>query len=136
MKKCIPSLILLVSFISFLPVCQAREPSDFTDAFFKKVQAGEISQAYDQLFVGSPITTQKPQAVNILKRQTSTVLPLYGRILGFEKIKEEEIGKSIMRLVYILKLEMMPTAWEFYFYKPAGSWYLVNVKFNDELQFK
>ncbi len=135
MKRRIPALVL-AAFIFSAHVALAKEPREFTEVFFKMVLAGQISNAYDQLFAGSPITTQKPQAINALKRQTSTVLPLYGRILGFEKIKEEEIGKSIMRLLYVLKLEMMPTVWEFYFYKPADNWYLVNVKFNDELQFK
>ena len=135
MKKCIPALVL-VALIFLAHAGHAQEPDEFTENFFKMVLAGKISPAYDQLFAGSPITEQKPQAVNALKRQTSTVLPLYGRMLGFEKIEEKKIGKSIVRLLYILKLEMMPTVWEFYFYKPADSWYLVNVKFNDELQFR
>jgi hypothetical protein len=112
----------------------AKEPLEFTTEFFKLVEAGKISEAYDQLFVGSQIPAQKPQAVDMLKRQTSSGLPLYGRVVGLEKIREEKIGNSIIRFVYILKLEMAPTVWEFYFYKPNEKWFLANVKFNDQFQ--
>jgi hypothetical protein len=98
------------------------------------VQSGKIPEAYDQLLVGSQIPTQKPQAVDALKRQTASGLPMYGNILGVELIREEKIGESVFRLVYILKSEMAPTVWEFYFYKPKSDWFLGNILFNDEFK--
>jgi hypothetical protein len=133
MKKFAPLLIMVFLVIS-AHVSHAKEPSEFTEEFFKMVMAGKIPEAYDQLFVGSQIPTQKPQAVDMLKRQTSSGLPLYGSIVGLEKIREERIGKSIIRLVYVLKLELAPTTWEFYFYKPKENWFLGNVIFNDQFQ--
>lgn len=112
----------------------AKEPIEFVDEFFKLVQAGKISEAYDKLFVGSQIPAQKPQAVGMIKRQTSNGLPLYGNIVGIEKIRDEKIGNSIIRLVYVLKSEGTPTIWEFYFYRPKDEWFLANVKFNDQFQ--
>jgi hypothetical protein len=84
------------------------------------------------LFVGSAIPKNKPQAVALLKTQTQSGLPLYGKIIGYEFVKEESYGTSIDRLVYILKSDGGPTIWEFYFYKPADSWFLSNVVFNDQ----
>ena len=112
----------------------AKEPNEFTAEFFKLMEAGKISEAYDGLFVGSQIPAQKPQAVDMLKRQTSSGLPLYGNIVGLEKIRDEKLGNSIVRLVYVLKSEIAPTIWEFYFYKPKEQWFLANVKFNDQFQ--
>jgi hypothetical protein len=76
----------------------------------------------------------KPQAVDLLKAQTASGLPMYGKVLGFEKIIEEKFGISIVRLVYVLKSEKAPTIWEFYFYKPQTNWFLGNVMFNDQFQ--
>lgn len=133
MKKLTPLIIAIVLATS-AHIGYAKEPGEFTEEFFTMVEAGKISEAYDQLFMGSQIPAQKPQAVDLLKRQTSSGLPLYGKIVGLEKIREESIGKSIVRLVYILKLEHAPTVWEFYFYKPKSNWYLANVIFNDQFQ--
>ena len=133
MKRFAPLLIGLL-LITTAQYSYAKEPVEFTAEFFKLMQAGKISEAYDGLFVGSQIPAQKPQAVDMLKRQTSSGLPLYGNIVGIEKIRDEKIGNSIVRLVYVLKSEVAPTIWEFYFYKPKNEWFLANVKFNDQFQ--
>ena len=128
------AIFITLLLICFCPLANAKEPKEFTDGFFKMVQSGKIPEAYDQLFVGSPIPTQKPQAVDALKRQTASGLPMYGKMLGVELIREEKIGESIFRLVYVLKSQMAPTVWEFYFYKPQSDWFLGNMLFNDEFR--
>ena len=131
MKKWL--LLLLI-----LPVCataaSSQSPKNITDAFFVSIIKGNISSGYDQLFQGSAIPVDKPQAVTALKQQTKNSLQLYGKSLGYEFIKEEKFGKSIVRLLYTLKSEKGPTIWEFYFYKPKNSWFLANVIFNDQFQ--
>ena len=96
---------IVIILVSWVKTSQAKSPHEFTEEFFARLQVGEISAAYDQLFAGSSIPRQKPQAVELLKRQTASGLPLYGKIVGFEKIRTEKIGRSITRLVYVLKLE-------------------------------
>jgi hypothetical protein len=112
----------------------AKEPTEFVEEFFNYVKEGKVSQGYDILFEGSEIPAMKPQAVDIIKTQTTSGLPTYGKILGFEKIREEKFGISIVRLVYVLKSDKAPTIWEFYFYKPQTSWFLRSVLFNDQFQ--
>lgn len=133
MKKVIVLITSIVLF-SATNICYAKEPIKITSDFFQMVESGKISEAFDQLFEGSQIPIQKPQAVDVLKRQTSSGLPMYGKINGIEKIRDEKIGSSIVRLVYVLKSEFHPTIWEFYFYKPKDTWFLANVIFNDEFQ--
>jgi hypothetical protein len=96
------------------------------------VQKGDANTAYDQLFVGSSIPTDKPQALTVLKQQTQAGLPLYGKILGYEFVLEEQLSESVVRYLYFMKAEKMPITWEFYFYKPKSQWVLVNVMFNDQ----
>jgi hypothetical protein len=133
MRLFIPALLAVVV-IAFAQTGYAKEPVEFTAEFFNTIKAGKISEAYDHLFAGSSIPSQKPQSVEVLKRQTATALPLYGAIIGPEKFREEKIGDSIVRLVYILKMERAPTVWEFYFYKPKEQWFLAYVVFNDQFQ--
>ena len=106
-------------FLLIFPVCvtagNLKSPKDITNAFFASVIKGNIASGYDQLFQGSPIPADKPQAVTALKQQTKSGLPLYGKLIGYEFIKEERFGKSIVRLLYTLKSEKGPTIWEFYF---------------------
>ena len=107
-------------------------PREKAEAFFSSVIKSDIAGGYDRLFDGSSIPQDKPQAVTLLKTQTQTGLPLYGKILGYDFIKEEDFGSSIVRLVYVLKSEKAPTTWELYFYRPKGSWFLANIIFNDQ----
>ena len=123
-------LILLVS--ASISFADDKTPAQMAETFFQTIEKGQVSLAYDQLFVNSSIPASKPQAVQLLKTQTQTALSLYGNILGVEKIYEEKIGQSIIRLVYVLKLDVSPTSWEFYFYKPKNVWFLADITFNDQ----
>ncbi len=129
-----PACFLLITLFLLLPAHRgyAREPREFTQEFFRLLQDGKVPEAYDQLFLGSQFPAKKPEEVELAKTQTAAGLPLYGNILGVELIREEKIGGAIVRLVYLLKLELAPTVWEFYFYRPKADWFLVNVKFNDQ----
>ncbi len=113
----------------------AKEPIEFAEEFFSSVKAGNVAGAYDNLFAGSGILDMKKQAMDMAKLRTESGLKLYGAILGFEKIREEKINDIIVRLVYILKSEKMPTVWEIYFYKPKADWFCANILFNDQFQF-
>jgi hypothetical protein len=123
-------LILLVS--ASTSYADDNTPAQMAETFFQTVEKGQVSLAYDQLFVNSSIPASKPQAVQLLKTQTQTAMTLYGKILAVEKIREEHFGQSIVRLVYILKFNAVPTTWEFYFYKPKNTWFMVDITFNDQ----
>lgn len=131
MKK----LILILFCLPLMAhAAESPTPKMKAELFFKRVEAGEIDKAYNRLFAGSSIPVDKPQAVTLLKQQTRTALPIYGKIINHEFLFKEKVGNAIMRLVYILKSEKHPTVWEFYFYKPKSTWFLSNVQFNDQFK--
>jgi len=127
-----PFFIIALLLISIAQIADAKEPKEFTEKFFQVVQSGKIPEAYNQLFAGSQLAVKKPQAFELLTKQTVDGLPMYGNILGVELVHEEKFGGTIVRLVYILKSEIAPTVWEFYFYKPKSDWFLGKLLFNDE----
>ncbi len=104
-----------------------------TETFLSKLMAEQIGPAYDELFAGSTIARSKPQAVAYLKSQTATLRSLYGKVLGYERLSSRTFGDSGVRLLYILKYEVSPIVFEFYFYRVSGEWILVKVRFNDQM---
>jgi hypothetical protein len=110
-------------------------PRGRAEAFLARLGKGDVAAAYDELFAGSPLVAEKPQAVDAVKRQTEAGLPLYGKSIGFELHNEKTFGDSIVRLTYIQRFEKHPLVWRFWFYRPAGNWYLDNVVFNDQYGF-
>jgi hypothetical protein len=134
MKKLAVFVLSTILIFAIVGTCLAKEPKEFVEEFFGNIKAGKVTEGYDILLAGSGIPAMKPQAVEVLKKQTSSGLSMYGKIIGFEKIREEQFGTSIVRLVYVLNSEEAPTIWEFYFYKPQANWFLANILFNDQFQ--
>lgn len=126
------TLTLILSILLTLPACA----SDLTapqraEQFFGTLLQGDMNKAYDELFAGSAVA-QSSERVEALKRHTTANLPMYGKPLGYELVIEQTFGTSVMRLVYILKMEKHPIVWEFFFYRPKNTWYVANVGLNDE----
>lgn len=128
-------VILLFLIPTSVIASEVVSPKAKVENFFGLLQKGNVHAAYDQLLKGSSIPMDKPQAVTVLKQQTQTGLPLYGKALRYELVHEEKLTNSVIRLVYFLILEKAPTTWEFYFYRPKSDWFLANVIFNDQFQF-
>ena len=134
MKKiCFIAMMVLISTSVF--AAEPESPRAKAENFLALLQQGSIGTAYDQLFKGSNIAVDRPHVVTLLMQQTQAGLASYGKVLGYEIVHEEQLGSSVVRLVYFLKSEKAPTTWEFYFYKPKSAWFLVNVTFNDQFQF-
>lgn len=128
-------MFTILLLLTFSAQAASSLPKEKIDQFFDAMMSGRVSNAYDQLFIGSSIPKDKPQAVTMLKQQTKNGLPIFGKLLAYEYISEEKFGTSVIRYIYVLKSEKAPTTWEFFFYKPKDKWFLVNVIFNDQFTF-
>ncbi len=134
MKKILFSVFIIFLICAGAAFGQSKTPVQMAEKFFATVEKGKIGEAYDQLFQGSIIPVTKPQSVETMKKQTESGLSPFGKILGHEKIREEKVGTSIVRLVYVIKSEKFPTVWEFYFYRAKSEWVLGNLRLNDQFQ--
>lgn len=117
-----------------LVLCSAATPeqADYqirAEIFLAGIIEKEVDKSYDEIFSNSLIAT-KAQMVKLQKENTWTVLNTYGKLLGYEFIKQQEYGDSLVRIVYVLKFEQIPLIWEFYFYKPVSEWTLVHITFD------
>ena len=104
-----------------------------SEAFLARVIDGKIDEAYDDLFQGSMIPKAKPQEVEVVKKNTTMATTLYGKLIGYEFIKEQTHGSSIVKVVYTLKAEQYPIVWEFYYYRTGSEWILIDVFFSDQI---
>ena len=128
-----------VALVLFLGVvlCSAAVPQKTNyekkiDKFMAGVVEGKIDKSYDELVAGTLLESKK-QMMQMTKESTRTAFKLYGKIIDSEFITRQNYGNSIVKLIYIIKLESTPLIYEFYFYKATSDWKLVSIKFSDEL---
>ena len=129
MKRLLTLLLLLATTAGF---AAETSPKLMAEQFLGSLQEGKTDSAYENLFRGSTILADRPQEIFALKSKASNFPLLYSDILGYELIHEENLGSSLVRLVYLLKLNKQPILWEFYFYKPRSAWFVYGVKFEDQ----
>ncbi|MHC5061945.1 MAG: hypothetical protein ACYTFK_12775 [Planctomycetota bacterium] len=135
MKKITIALILITA----LSLCSAfikgkGESEKAVERFLDDVVQGEVEKAYNELLTQT-FLSQRVEAIEQQKQQTSRFFDTYGKLLGSELVKKQEFGKSVIRLIYILKCEKMPVVWEFYYYKADKDWQLISLKSRDNLDF-
>jgi hypothetical protein len=128
-KIAVPVLLTLI--LCSASVSPKTDYKKETETFLVSIIKGEVDKAYGELLSNSMLAN-KLEEVKLLKEQTKTAVNLYGKLIGYEPVKTQKYGNSIVRLVYVLKCERMPVIWEFYFYKAASDWKLTSIKFNDK----
>ena len=111
----------------------AGDPREKAEAFFGTVTQGDTAKAFDTLFDGSIIRANKPEASFALRQQLDTGLRVYGKPVGFDLVESKSFGASLVRLVYIFRLEKYPLTFEFFFYQNGQAWLPIDVRFNDKL---
>jgi hypothetical protein len=131
MKTAVLVSILVLLFVAAAPA-EEKSPKVVTDGFFRLLMEDKAPQAFDLVFSGSPVAKLKPEESDMMKQQTRDSMAANGKILGYELVKEERFGGSLVRLVYLLKSETVPTVWQFVFYKPKSEWLLLGVTFFDD----
>ncbi|GAB5453193.1 MAG: hypothetical protein Hals2KO_35210 [Halioglobus sp.] len=109
-------------------------PASQVDSFFSELSTGKTQSAIENLYASNPAMKQKAQDLAILTRQIGTVSAIYGALMASEKITEENISPSIVRIVMVAKHELHPVIWEFYFYRPKKEWIISQALFVDQFQ--
>jgi hypothetical protein len=66
-------------------------------------------------------------------KQMDLVEPRFGKAVGYQLVKEEMIGKTIMKCTYLQKFERHALRWTFLFYRPVDRWLLNTFEWDDEV---
>jgi hypothetical protein len=135
MKKITIALILITGlFLCSAFIKGKGKYEKAIEQFLDDIVKGEVEKAYNEL-LSQTLLAQRVDAIEQQKQQTSQFFDTYGKLLGSELVIKQELGKSVVRLVYILKCEKMPVVWEFYYYKADKDWLLISLKSRDSLDF-
>ena len=101
----------------------------------KKVEAGKSSEALDLL---KPYLIIPVAEFDVMKNQLAMQAPMieqrFGKTISVELADVEEVGESLMLVMYIQKFEKHMMRWKFYFYKPKDGWVLNTFNTDDKIQ--
>jgi len=105
------------------------------DSAMKAVAGGEIGDGFAELrpcWVFSPKDFADYQIKTIQKMTSLT--PTYGKVVGWEFVREDAAGESLLRLIYLQKFERHALGWVFIFYKPRDRWLLNEFRWDESIE--
>jgi len=137
------TLVLLIAACFLLSVGEARAagtaaPSladlrKVTDGVMAKVGSGDIEGGLRAI---RPYTIIPSAEFEVMLSQVPAQLPgisaRFGASIGQEFIREEKLGESVARIVYIHKFEKHPMRWMFFAYKGKSGWVINTFRFDDK----
>jgi len=71
--------------------------------------------------------------LNSLRMQMPAIEQRFGKTVGMEFSHVQEVGESLMLVMYIQKFEKHMMRWKFYFYKPTDRWVLNTFNTDDQI---
>lgn len=116
---------------SFSSVPSAR---DHADKVMSKVAAGDLEDGLNMLkpYFGIP-PAEFEAMVGQVKLQVPMISQRFGKSLGKEFIREDKVGDSLVRFIYLQKFEKHAMPWNFYLYKSKTGWGFVKFDFHDRV---
>ena len=104
-----------------------------TDAAMGLVGKGDLEAGLKSF---KPLTIVPSAKFDALVGQTTQQLPLltarFGSSLGYEFVKEERIGESLARSIYIHRFDKHAMRWIFYLYRGKDGWVINTFRFDDK----
>jgi hypothetical protein len=132
--------LLLVLLLLF--VCQQSEAQQsslrnlsdvktFSDGFMSLVGAGKYDEAFKR---ARPIIILPLAELDAAAAQANSQMPQIqarvGKPKGYEFLREQRLGESLVRHQYIAKHERFAMRWNFVFYNTGSGWVLAEFKFD------
>ena len=108
-------------------------PNGIVDSFFRDLQAGDVTKAYQGVWAGTQMLTNKPADVAMMASQTNSALQLYGKIHGWEPVKEDVVAPSFRVQTHMLRTDLAPLFFRFQFYRKQDKWTVYRVDFADQM---
>ena len=116
----------------FLP--GPAEARKVAESMVASVAAGNFAGALAQL---RPLSVLPSAELDVLEAQYNTqaaqLLQRFGPPLGYEFIREEKSGASLLRYTFIVRYEKAPLRWIFIFYRAEKGWVNTDFKFDGNL---
>ena len=99
--------------------------------FFNSLMKETVSEAYNNLFRGSPISRNQDKIRNLVV-STTKAIEIYGKLYGYETVGINKLSPSYSVVKYFSLHSLNPIEWTITFYKsPTIGWIVLNFKFSD-----
>lgn len=106
-----------------------------SDDIMKRVAAGDIEGG---LRLAKPFLIIPEAELETMIGQAKLQVPVmaqrFGKNLGYEFIREDRAGASLLRIVQLSLHERHATRWSFYFYRTPTGWALNTFHFDDNIR--
>ena len=100
--------------------------------FFAGLKAGDYATSYENFLGGSRLGMQK-EKMSVFISKTQEAFGLYGGLTDYEIFDNYSIGSNVLVLTYLSRHSVQPLRWRFIYYRPAKTWGIINMGFDDVL---
>lgn len=135
--KFIPLIFALMfsSISSAATLKDKEEAKDLVQSIMELVGKGQVESGLKLAKPYLIIPDHEFEGVlNTLRLQAPAIEQRFGKTLGMEFSQIQEVGESLMLVMYIQKFEKHMMRWKFYFYKPKDGWVLNTFNTDDQIQ--
>ena len=105
------------------------------EEFMKLVGVDELDEAFQVLKPYWIFPENEWTELQIdTSQQMAMIEPRFGQTIGYDFVRAEVVGDTVLRLIYIQKRERHLLRWRFIFYKPYDRWILNACLWDDEIE--
>ena len=133
-------IILLFALASLSPPSVAAEIKNIDDAV---ALTDQVMKHVAELDMSGGIALIKPYSLfpqseldTMIKNAELAVPQMtagFGKVIGYEHLRNDTVGSSIVRVVYLHRFEKHATLWRFILYKGSNGWIVNAVTFDDDI---
>jgi hypothetical protein len=99
------------------------QAKQFADTFMHTLAGGDVYNAFAMIKVQMSDTSDETDALRDTTQQMlDTLRPKLGKPIGYELVGQKELGQSLIRYDYVLKLEKFAVHFRIIFYKSDQGW--------------
>lgn len=132
--------ILFIAAILFAPRVGAVEMKSpdaavaLTDQTMRLITSGDFRGGINLL---RPYTTAQEIDLDSMVAQAEihmpTMISRYGKSLGYELLRNDIVGDSLIQVVYLQRLEKHAVTWRFILYRGSNGWLINTFNFADDI---
>lgn len=101
-----------------------------TEQFFRLLQSGQTSKAYEGVGRGTLMEQKKAELQN-MANQTAGALQIYGKIVDWELMGEKAWSPSYTTRNYLVRTERGPLFFNVHLYRAPAGWVIGQLYFTD-----
>jgi len=135
MRLVVATLLLIISgAISAAELKDSDAAIALSDQVMRKASSGDLRGAFE---LARPYVVIPQSELDTMLGHVELQLPMiagrFGKSIGYELIRNDTAGGSLMQTVYIQKFEKHAMVWRFIFYKTEKGWVLNSFKYVDDI---